>query len=95
MISCQDGCLRVSGGLTMQTVPALYTEGLQYLNQDGLVLDFSQVEAVDSSAVSLLLGWMRVARQKNHELQIENLPDSMVSLAGLYGVSELLPAQAG
>jgi phospholipid transport system transporter-binding protein len=50
---------------------------------------------VDSSAVSLLLGWMRVARQKNHELQIESLPESMVSLAGLYGVSELLPAQAG
>lgn len=84
----------VGGSLTMNTVPELYAQGLQYLNQDGLVLDFAQVEVVDSSAVSLLLGWLRTAQQNKRVLQVANLPDSLNSLADLYGVSDLLPVHA-
>ncbi len=91
MINFADGRLHVSGALNMDTVPALYAQGLPYLNQDGLVLDFAQVETADSSAVSLLLGWMRVVKQNKREVQVVNLPSSMLSLAGLYGVAELLP----
>lgn len=91
MIHFVDGHLHVSGALNMDTVPALYAQGMQYLDQDGLVLDFAQVETADSSAVSLLLGWIRVAKQNKREVRVANLPSSMLSLAGLYGVSELLP----
>jgi len=94
MISFADGRLHVSGHLTMDTVPALYAQGLQYLEKDELILDFAKVESADSSAVSMLLGWMRHARQKQREVRVANLPSSMVSLAGLYGVAELLPAQS-
>lgn len=95
MISYADGCMQLSGHLTMDTVPALYAQGLPHLDRDGLVLDFAQVESADSSAVSLLLGWMRAAKEKKRELSIINLPPSMLSLAGLYGVADLLPVQAG
>jgi phospholipid transport system transporter-binding protein len=94
VISLEGGRLLVSGGLTMDTVPALFAEGLPYLTQENLVLDFAQIVAVDSSAVSLLLGWLRAAQQKNCELRVVNLPSSLSSLASLYGVSEMLPAQA-
>lgn len=94
MINFAEGRLHVSGALTMDTVPALYAQGLPHLNQDGLVLDFAQVETADSSAVSMLLGWMRVAKQNKREVHIANLPSSMLSLAGLYGVSELLPIES-
>lgn len=95
MISYADGCMRLSGQLTMDTVPALYAQGLQHLDKDGLVLDFAAVESADSSAVSLLLAWMRAAKEKNRAVRVINLPPSMLSLAGLYGVAELLPVQAG
>lgn len=94
MIALDGKCLRLSGALTMHTVPALYAEGVPHLNQDQLVLDFSQVDSVDSSAVSLLLGWLRVAQQHNRDLRVANLPASLLSLASLYGVAELLPVQA-
>ena len=93
MILLEDNRLRVKGNLLMGTVPALFAEGLQYLNRENLVLDFAQVEIADSSAVSLLLGWLRVAQQNKRELQIENLPESLVNLAGLYGVADFIPSQ--
>lgn len=94
MIVCEGDRLLVSGAVTMHTVPALFAEGLQYLTQDKLVVDFSQVEIVDSSAVSLLLGWLRAAQQNKRELHIANLPASLASLASLYGVADLLPSPA-
>ncbi|MEQ1916186.1 MAG: STAS domain-containing protein [Gallionella sp.] len=93
MINYADGCLQVEGHLTMDTVPALYEQGLQHLKQNELILDFSKVETADSSAVSMLLGWTRAAKQNKCEVSIVNLPSSMLSLAGLYGVSDLLPVQ--
>lgn len=94
MISYTDGRLQVAGQLTMDTVPALYQQGLQHLQQKSLILDFAKVEVADSSAVSMLLGWARAAKQYGCELRVTNLPDSMQSLAGLYGVGGLLPQQA-
>lgn len=94
MIALEGNRLLVSGALTMSTVPALYAEGLQYLNRAGLVLDFSQVEIVDSSAVSLLLGWLRSSQQNQCELHVDHFPASLTSLAALYGVADLLPLQA-
>ncbi len=94
MIILDGDRLKVSGGLTMDTVPALYAEGLTYLSKSNVVLDLSGVNDIDSSAVSLLLGWMRVARQNKRELKVINLPDSLATLAGLYGVAEMFPGQA-
>ncbi len=93
MITVDGDRLKVSGGLTMDTVPAMYAEGLSYLTKSNVVLDLSGVDDIDSSAVSLLLGWMRVAQQSKHELKVINLPDSLTTLAGLYGVAEMLPVQ--
>ncbi len=93
MITVDGDRLKVSGGLTMDTVPAMYAEGLTYLTKSNVVLDLSGVDDIDSSAVSLLLGWMRVAQQSKHEIKVISLPDSLTTLAGLYGVAEMLPVQ--
>lgn len=81
----------VSGRLTITTVPELFETGLQYLNSEDLLVDFSRVEAVDSSAVSMLLGWLRAAQRNQRTLRVTGLPDDLLSLARLYGVAELLP----
>jgi phospholipid transport system transporter-binding protein len=85
--------MAVSGGLTMETVPALFETGLQHLAGEDLQVDFSQVEAVDSAAVSMLLGWARAAQHGQRNLRVLNLPDDLLSLARLYGVADLLPQQ--
>ena len=94
MIRREDGWLAVEGQLTMETVPALFESGLQYLANEDLRVDFSKVESVDSAAVSLLLGWTRAAQRSKRTMQVTGLPADLLSLARLYGVDELLPQQS-
>ena len=94
MITREEGRLVVRGRLTIATVPALFEAGLQHLISEDLLVDFSQVEAVDSAAVSMLLGWLRAAQRSQHTLRVTGLPDDLLSLAHLYGVAELLPQQS-
>ena len=81
----------LSGRLTMSTVPELYKAGLQLLADEDLLIDFKKVEAVDSAAVSMLLGWSRAVQARQRSLRVANLPPDLLSLAGLYGVAEMLP----
>ena len=90
----EDGRLVIRGRLTIATVPALFETGLQHLTSEDLLVDFSQVEAVDSAAVSMLLGWTRAAQRSQRTLRVTGLPADLLSLARLYGVDELLPQQS-
>ena len=94
MIEIEDGRLVIRGRLTIATVPALFESGLRHLASEDLLVDFSQVEAVDSAAVSMLLGWTRAAQRSQHTLRVTALPEDLLSLARLYGVAELLPQQS-
>lgn len=94
MIVREDGRLVVSGRLTIATVPAIFETGLQHLTSEDLLVDFSQVETVDSAAVSMLLGWSRAAQRNKRTLRVSGLPVDLLSLARLYGVEELLPRQS-
>ena len=84
----------MQGNLDMKTVPALFAIGLKHLASEDLHVDFSRVEAVDSAAVSMLLGWARAAQRSQRALHLVGLPDDLLSLARLYGVDDLLPRQS-
>ncbi len=79
----------------MATVSALFKEGLKL--QAGnkvsseMLIDFAQLEKVDSAAVSIMLGWLREAQRNKVSLRFVNVPGNLLSLAKLYGVDELLP----
>jgi len=75
----------------MSTVPELYEVGLQQLDKEDLLVDFSKVEAVDSAAVSMLLCWARAAEARQRSLRVTGLSEDLLSLANLYGVAEMLP----
>lgn len=92
MIAPDTGHIAVQGRLTIETVPALFETGLRHLREGNLRVDFSQVEAVDSAAISMLLGWERAAQRSQRDLRVEGWPDDLLSLARLYGVDELLPS---
>jgi len=57
---------------------------------DRLTIDFAGITEVDSSAVALLLEWRREAARRHKGLQFVNLPPNLLSLAELYGVTELI-----
>ncbi len=91
MINRNGDTLLISGRLTVETVAKSFDVDLKPQGSDGMNIDFSQVEAVDSAAVSLLLCWLRRAQQENVRLKFLRLPDNLLSLANLYDVAKLLP----
>ncbi|MHB1291780.1 MAG: STAS domain-containing protein [Sulfuricella sp.] len=87
---------RIQGRITIANANALLTEGLKLFVRDGLVVDLSQLEEVDSAAVSLVLEWLREAQRNHRKLRFTHLPDNLKSLATLYGVLDLIqPSEAG
>lgn len=91
-ITQKDNCWLVSGPMTVDQVNALLEES-RALAIPGEI-DLGQVSDVDTTAVSLLFEWQRHAQAKQSTIRFINLPDNLVSLAKLYGVSELIPQAA-
>ncbi|MGH8757295.1 MAG: STAS domain-containing protein [Burkholderiales bacterium] len=92
----RDGSrLRVQGAINMGNVKSLLEVGLQQLNPELKEIDFRGVEEVDSSAISMVLEWLRVSQSRHLQLSVVNIPDNMKSLASLYGVLELIPISGG
>jgi phospholipid transport system transporter-binding protein len=91
----------LEGALSFETVPTVLVESEKYAERadvdipDRLVIDFAKVTHVDSSAVALLLEWLRRAQRNGKTLRFVNLPAPLLALARLYGVAELIqPAAA-
>lgn len=92
MISRDGNRYVIEGAVTMDTVRSVAEQGARLFDDAEVVVDFGAVEEADSSAVSLMLEWLREARRRGRELRFVNLPASVKSLALLYGVEGLLPA---
>ncbi len=86
--------LRLSSALTIANVAALSETGKQQFADTDMVVDLAGVTEVDSSALSLMFEWQREARRRNIMISFINLPDSLFSLAKLYGVSDLIGSSA-
>ncbi len=84
--------VRVSGSMRLTEAARLLAEGERHLSQGGRVFDLSAVDAVDSSALAVLLGWQRSADRQNLHIRFTGAPANIRALAELYGLSELLLA---
>ena len=65
-------------------------EGLKAIANGEHECDLTKLEQVDSASVAVLLAWQKAARQNKLHLRFKNTPESLISLASLYGVTELL-----
>jgi len=54
-------------------------------------VDLGEVSEMDSALLALLLAWLREARLHDRTLVFTNLPESLRTIARLYGVDRLLP----
>ncbi len=78
------------GPLTLNEASRALLDGEQALVAGVIVFDLSGVTQVDSSALSLLISWRRLAQLRSRTLSFRNIPDSMHSLARLYGLADLI-----
>ena len=92
MIRREGPRMIVSGAVTLVNVAALLEEGRRHLAEGVQSVDLAEVSEMDSALLALLLTWLRDARLHERPLAFVNLPQSLKTIARLYGVNELLPA---
>ena len=92
MIERQDGGrLLITAPLTMANARGLLEAGRSALQQGEVIFDFSAVSEADSSAVAVMLGWLRAADAAGARVRFAHIPAGVRALAELYGVTDLLP----
>ena len=92
MINGSASPYQIVAPMTYATAAELFARGKQLMAKGETAFDLAGVTNADSSALSVIFGWQRVAGE--NRLRLINLPESVVSLAELYGVAELLPLTA-
>jgi phospholipid transport system transporter-binding protein len=60
---------------------------------EGVVIDASPLQQLDSSAIAVLLECRRLAQASGRRFELRGAPPKLASLAQLYGVDTLLLAQ--
>ncbi|MDR2240502.1 MAG: STAS domain-containing protein [Zoogloeaceae bacterium] len=83
--------IEVSGPLTLGQAREMLEAGSALIQRSETVFDLSQVQEVDSSGLTVVFGWARAAKRQGKVVRISNPPRNLLSLAALYGVTELLP----
>jgi phospholipid transport system transporter-binding protein len=92
MIEHEGNRLRVLVPMLTANAAGLLAAGRAALTGGGdQVVDLAAVSQADSSALAVMLGWLRTALQQGSSLQFANVPASLHSLSELYGVDELFP----
>ncbi len=108
MIDSIPGGLRVTVPMTVGSASALLAAGCSILRgkdaaataassesqPSSFTVDLGAIGEADSSALTILLAWLRTARETGRALEIRHAPAGLTSLAELYGVAPLLPFSA-
>ena len=92
MIRRDGDRMLVSGPLTLANVATALRLGNAAIGEGAREVDLGEVGELDSSALALLLAWLREAKRRGGGLVFANLPQGLTTIARLYGVAELLPA---
>ena len=92
MIRREDRRIVLSGPVTLANVAQVLEEGRRHLAEGAATVDLAEVSELDSSALALLLAWLREAKAAGRTIGFANLPESLRTIARLYGVQDLLPA---
>ncbi len=92
MIRREGDRMVVSGALNLASVAEALGQGNAAIAEGARSVDLAEVGELDSSALALLLAWLREAKRQGRDLVLLNLPQGLTTIAQLYGVAELLPA---
>jgi anti-anti-sigma factor len=87
VISRERDKITISGDMTFDEANELVAMTPELCRDHQATIDLSSVKRVDSSAVGVLLTWLREARKRRCVLKLENVPPNLMSLAEVYGVA--------
>jgi phospholipid transport system transporter-binding protein len=90
MIRREGRRMLLSGPITLDNVVRVLQEGRQHIQEGVRSVDLGEVTEMDSALLAMLLAWLRDARAHKRELTIANPPESLQTIARLYGVDQLL-----
>ncbi len=88
MIRIEDGVAHLDGDLTLANVSQWLTAGESALREGALTFDLARIGQLDSSALSLMLSLRRRAQAAGSAVAFRHIPESLASLAKLYGVDD-------
>ena len=79
-------------------LPASVTQdNVLQLEKDGLLnlaalrtVDCSNLKDFDSTVLTVLLAWQKKLQADGRQISVQNAPEKLTVLAGVYGVAELL-----
>lgn len=89
----QPGRVAVTGELTFASAREARQLGLTVLassRADRIVVDCAGVTRADSAGLAVLLDWLAWSRRQSRPVHLENLPDSLLAIARISEVDELL-----
>ena len=87
-----DGRWSIHGDLVFATVPGLLNQtGRLFNGQGSLVLDLDGVNRADSAGLALMLEWLGEGRKLGRQLSFRHVPQSLLNIARVSNVDELLP----
>ncbi|MDI1297594.1 STAS domain-containing protein [Methylotenera sp.] len=81
----------VSGDVLVDNANLILKLSATFKMNGEIEVDFSGVDNVDTSALSLMLEWQRRAITENCKIKFTNLPENLSSLADLYGIQDFIP----
>ena len=91
MIRREGARLVLSGAVTLGNAAVLLEEGRRHIAEGVQTVDLAEVNEMDSALLAVLLAWLRDARSREKKLSFVNLPESLRTIAQLYGVDRLIP----
>jgi len=95
IVSQEGNSFALSGQLESASTNGVRVEGEAIIAsaEDTVCFDLSGVERCNSAGISLLLCWMRAARQHSKTILFKNMPAKMFDMARVSGLDEVLPIE--
>jgi len=90
LIEFGAGTARVRAAMVMANAAALESALLPRLEGDSIEVDLGAVTELDSSALSVMMGWRREGAARHCAVRYTGVPANLRTLADLYGVADLL-----
>jgi len=76
--------------LSITDAKSVLQVGLDAIKNGQYTFDLGKIATADSSCIAVMLAWKRAANAVSKQLQFINTPSNILTLAALYGVTDLL-----
>ncbi|MBT4964241.1 MAG: STAS domain-containing protein [Francisellaceae bacterium] len=94
-LEIDDNKIKIIGDLVFSTVNNLIAPGKKVIDavsaNSEVEIDFEKVDVVDSSALSLIVLWLRHSYITKTKLNLINISPRLIDLARSCGLEEILP----